>query len=229
SGLSDETFESLRAELAKYPLKSEAMSIFIPASHRLTGNDVDFEGALKFAGAALTRCKQVGAEVVVLGSGGARRVPEGFDHDVALGQFTEFCRELGDVADSVGIDIAVEPLNLREDNLINTIEQGARVVDAVAHPRIRLLADLYHMGEDNDSLESVAQAGTRLAHTHVADLGRVAPGYAENGEQDFTGFFRSLRRAGYDARCSFEGSYEDIATQAAPVIALMKQRWNESA
>jgi sugar phosphate isomerase/epimerase len=140
----------------------------------------------------------------------------------------EFCRRLGPVADSVGIDIAIEPLNRKEDNLVLSVEQGARIVDEVAHPRIRLLADFYHMFEENEPVENVANAGARLRHTHLADLGRVAPGYAE-GEADFVGFFRSLRRAGYDGRCSFEGRLDDLATQAKPLLDLMKQRYQESA
>jgi sugar phosphate isomerase/epimerase len=137
------------------------------------------------------------------------------------------------VAQEAGIVIAIEPLNSREDNLILSVAQGAALVDEISHPHIQLLADLYHMTEENERIENVGDAGACLRHTHVADLGRVAPGYAANGEADFLGFFREARRAGYDQlpapRCSFEGSFHDMASQAAPAIALMRQRWQESA
>jgi len=221
-------WEQLRDAMAPLPLKVEAFNSFIPATHRITGPDVNLNTVLEYAGTALQRCKELGADVVVLGSAGARKVPDGFDKAEARSQFIEFCRRLGPVADKVGIDIAIEPLNSQEDNLVLSVEQGARIMDEVAHPRIQLLADFYHMFEENEPVEHVAEAGSRLRHTHLADLGRVAPGYAE-GEADFIGFFRNLRRAGYDGRCSFEGRLDDLATQAKPLLDLMKQRYQESA
>ena len=222
-------FEALRAALEPHPLRVEAFNSFIPGHHRLTGPNVDLAPVLDFCRTALRRCKAIGGEVVVLGSAGARKVPEGFDRERAEGQFIAFCRELGPVAEEAGIDIAIEPLNSREDNLIVSVQHGARLVDEIGHPRIQLLADFYHMFEENEPVDNVAEAGARLRHTHVADLGRVAPGFASAGEADFTGFFRNLRRAGYDARCSFEGSFKDIGAQAKPVLDLLKQRWQESA
>ncbi|MBV9865253.1 MAG: sugar phosphate isomerase/epimerase [Abitibacteriaceae bacterium] len=222
-------FEKLRTALEPYPLKVEAFNSFIPAKHRITGPDVQLQEVLDYCRTALTRCQVLGGEVVVLGSAGARKVPAGFDPQEAEQQFIHFCRELGAVASEVGIDIAIEPLNSQEDNLILTVEQGARIMDEVGHPRIQLLADLYHMIEENEPVTAVAAAGKRLRHTHVADLGRVAPGYATEGEADFTGFFRNLRQTGYDARCSFEGKFDDITAQSKPLIDLLRQRWQEAA
>lgn len=228
----DGAFERLREALEPYPLRVEAFNSFIPAHHRITGPDVDLERVLNYCRIALLRCKALGGEVVVLGSAGARKVPEGFDRAKAEQQLVEFCQELGVVAEEVGIDIALEPLNSKEDNLLLTVKHGAHLVDTVGHPRIRLLADLYHMSEENEPLDHVATAGPRLRHTHVADLGRVAPGFAAGGEEDFVGFFHNLRAAGYDAhgdgRCSFEGKFSDIEKQAKPVIALLRQRWEET-
>lgn len=229
----EQAFAELRDILAPFPLKIEAFNSFLPGSQRITGPHVDTQAVLNYCRTALTRCKALGGDVVVLGSAKARSVPEGFDKAVADKQFVEFCRELGPVAQEIGITITIEPLNSREDNLVLSVAEGARIVDEVAHPSIQLLADLYHMTEESERIENVGDAGARLRHTHVADLGRVAPGYAPNGEADFLGFFRELRRAGYDAlpnpRCSFEGSFEDIEKQAKPTIDLMRRRWEESA
>jgi sugar phosphate isomerase/epimerase len=222
-------FEALRDALANQPLKVEAFNGFIPGHHRITGPDVDLPAVLGYCRTALTRCKAIGGEVVVLGSAGARKVPAGFEGAHALRQFVQFARELGPIAEEVGIDIAIEPLNHDEDNLINSVEHGAQLVDEIAQPRIALLADFYHMFKDDEPVEHVAAANGRLRHTHLADLGRVAPGFAAVGEADFIGFFRNLRRAGYDGRCSFEGSFQDIGGQSRPALALMRRRFAESA
>jgi sugar phosphate isomerase/epimerase len=222
-------FEALRSALDGAALAVEAFNSFIPGHHRLTGPEVDLGKVLEYCRVALARCQALGAEVVVLGSAGARKVPNGFDEQTAERQFIEFCRELAPLAQHNGIVICIEPLNAKEDNFLLSVEKGAQLVDAVAHPNIQLLADLYHIELEAEPLEHVAAAGARLRHTHVADVGRVAPGFAQQGEADFTGFFAALHRAGYDtsthaARCSFEGSYQDIFEQATPLLGLLKER-----
>lgn len=221
---SEAEFERLRAIVADAPLQPEAFCVFLPPHHRITGPDVDLAAVLTYASEAMQRAHALGGEIVVLGSGGARKVPAGFDPDVALNQFKQFCRELGPRAQQAGVTIAIEPLNSGEDNLINSVAQGAQIVDEVAHPHIQLLADFYHMIEEGESVENAKDAGKRLKHTHVADLGRVAPGFAE-GEADFVAFFGALRAAGYDDRCSFEGKTHDLARQAKPLLDTMRARY----
>ncbi len=224
----ERAFETLRQSLENQPLQIEAFNAFIPAHHRITGTEVDLSEVLKFCRTALERCKILGGEVVVLGSAGARKVLDNFDWAQAEKQFVAFGRELGPIAEAINITIVIEPLNAKEDNLILSVEHGAHLVDEIDHPRVQLLADLYHIVEEGEPLQNVAAAGARLKHTHLADLGRVAPGFAENGEAPFLEFFSNLKRANYDARCSFEGNTPDLAAQAAPMLELMRRRWNEA-
>lgn len=222
-------FERLRRALAPCPLRPEAFNSFIPGKHRLTGPEVNLKAVLAYCRTALRRCKALGGEVVVLGSSAARKVPEGFSASKAESQFIAFCRELAPLADESGLDVVIEPLNRKEDNLILSVEHGIRLVDAIGKARIQLLADLYHMSEEREGREVLVKAGPRLRHTHLADRGRVAPGFATGGEEDFIGFFRNLRRAGYERRCSFEGRFDDIEKQCKPVLDLLRKRWAEAA
>jgi len=230
---SEAEFEALRALVAAAPLPVRAFNSFLPAAQRITGPGVDWPGVLDYCRVALARGRALGGDVVVLGSAGARSVPEGFDPAQAERQFCEFCRLLGPVADAADMEIAIEPLNAREDNLILSVAHGARLMDEINHPRIRLLADFYHMGQEHEPVDAVAAAGARLRHAHLADLGRVAPGYAPDGEADFLGFFRALRQSGYAdqpyARCSFEGKLDNIEAQTPPMMRLLRARWQESA
>lgn len=227
--IDDAAFATMKSEVEAAPIRIEAFNVVLPQGHRLTGPEADLPKALEHCRKVFPRCKALGGEVIVLGSGKARMAPDDFDHARADEQLLEFCRSLGPIAQNAGIVMAIEPLNTREDNLVTTVAQGARIVDAVAHPNIQLLADLYHMVMDEEPVEEVSKAGARLKHTHLADLGRVAPGFAPEGEADFVGFFRQLRATGYDARCSFEGGFKDMSAQLKPALDLMKQRWSESA
>lgn len=225
---SDETFNALQQAVDSAPIRPEAFNAFLPPHHRLTGPSVDLQTTLDYAGEAMNRCAALGAEIIVLGSGGARKVPEGFPMDEALAQFTAFCRELAPRAASAGVTVVIEPLNSEEDNLINSVAAGARVVEEVSHPHLQLLADFYHMFKDGEPMQNIVDAENKIRHTHLADLGRVAPGYAREGEADFIGFFGALKQIGYDARCSFEGKTDDLIAQARPLLKHMKQRATQS-
>jgi sugar phosphate isomerase/epimerase len=226
-------WEVVQNEVVKSHLPVAAFNGFLPVHQRITGPEVDLSAVLEYSRIALERCHKLGGDVVVLGSGKARRAPAGFDLSRAERQFIEFCRELAPIAQHNRITICIEPLNAREDNLICSVAHGAKIVDEVAKPSIRLLADFYHMMEENEPLENVVAAGGRLRHTHLADIGRVVPGTAESGEADFKGFFRALKDAGYaagstpgaSARCSFEGNAENILQQAAPMMRLLHERF----
>jgi D-psicose/D-tagatose/L-ribulose 3-epimerase len=226
---SKEEFDNLRELIDHSSIKVEAFMAFFPPFHRITGPNVKLETVLEYAEEAMRRAKILGGEIIVLGSAGARKLPLGFDPEVARSQFIEFGRELGPRAEAAGITIAIEPLSTGEDNFITSVPQGADYVDAIGHPNIQLLADFFHMFEEDEPLENIVAAGPRLKHTHLADLGRVAPGFAKAGEADFQGFYRALRAAKYDARCSFEGKCDDLARQAKPIIAHMRERYAQSA
>ncbi len=225
---SEAEYEKLRAIADHAPIKPEAFCVFLPPHHRITGPDVNLLSVLTYAGEAVKRIGQIGGEVVVLGSGSARRVPDGFPMVEARRQFVEFARELSPLAEQNGVTVVIEPLNAREDNLVTSVETGADFVREVNSPAIRLLADFYHMNEENEGVNSVVNAGNLLHHTHVADLGRVAPGFAKEGEADFKAFFGALASVGYDARCSFEGKTDDLTRQAKPLLNHLRERFAQA-
>jgi D-psicose/D-tagatose/L-ribulose 3-epimerase len=225
---SEAEFEKLRGVVEKAPLKPEAFCVFLPPHHRITGPNVDLPAVLNYATEATKRCSALGGEIIVLGSGGARKVPAGFSMETARNQFEEFCRELGPIAAAAGITIAIEPLNTSEDNLVTSVSTGAEIVDSVSHSHIQLLADYYHMFLEEESTENIVAAGAKLRHSHLADLGRVAPGFAKEGEADFHSFFKALKQINYAGRCSFEGKTDDLAAQAKAIIAHMKKRYAEA-
>ncbi len=225
--------DELHRAVRQHALPLQSFNVFLPAHHRITGPDVQLHRVLDYCRVALGRCSALGGQIVVLGSGGARRVLDGWSHEEARSQFISFCRALEPIAAQNNTTIAIEPLNRREDNFLNSVQDGIGLVREIACPRIQLLADQYHMDEDGESYESVAQAQEFLRHAHTADLGRCAPGFAPEGETDFIGFFHALRQSGYaqrpDARLAVECNWSNLNEQAAPAIALLRRRWDASA
>jgi sugar phosphate isomerase/epimerase len=224
----DSVFDKLHRDLSKFALRVEAFNSFIPPKYPITGPQADLGAVLGYCRRALPRCRALGGEVVVLGSGAARRFPAGFPREKAEAQFIAFCKELGPIAERANLTIAIEPLNSSDDNLCVRVDHGARLVDAVNHPRIQLLADMFHIAYEHEPYINIFQAGSRLRHVHVADVGRVAPGFAAVGEENFIGLFKILRQINYPGRCSFEGKFDDIDKQTPSMIAFLKKRWLQS-
>jgi sugar phosphate isomerase/epimerase len=221
AALTEEEFQQLAGKVAQLRIPVAAANVFIPGAIKLTGPDVDPARQMAHVAATLGRLGRLGVQVVVFGSGGARRVPDGFSRDEAFTQLVDFCRRVAPVAREHGITIVVEPLRRQETNIINTAREGLALVNAVDRPEIRLLVDYYHLAEEGENADIIAEAGPLLAHTHIANpKGRVYPLGA--GEADYAPFFSNLCKIGYQGRLSIEASTTDFASQAPQSLAFLR-------
>ncbi len=203
----DRAFRTALKEVQESGLPCPAVNVFIPADLKITGSSVDLAALEAFVTTACQRASQAGVDRIVFGSGGARRVPDGYDRREAWNQLVSFLHMLAPVAARNGVTIAVEPLNQAECNVLTSVAECARLVRQVNHPSIRLLVDAYHMLKDNDALEDIVANGDLLAHVHVATVpNRLAPGLEEC---DLPLFFETLKRSGYDGRISIEANLPD--------------------
>jgi sugar phosphate isomerase/epimerase len=222
AALTDEDFKRLDAQVAQLRIPLAASMSFVPSAIKLTGPDVDPSKQMTYVTGVLGRLKQLGVKVVVFGSGGARRVPDGFSKEEAIAQLVDFCRRIAPVARDNGITIVVEPLRKQETNIINTAREGLALVKAVDRPEIRLLVDYYHLTEEGENADIIAEAGPLLAHAHIANpKGRVFPLSAD--ESAYEGFFSNLCKVGYPGRLSIEASTTDFASQAPQAITLLRK------
>lgn len=116
----------------------------------------------------------------------------------ALACLTDVCQ----AALAAGVTILLEPLNRYECDYINTLEDGLGVIEEIAAPNLKLLADTFHMNiEEVDIAASLRRAAPRLGHVHLVDSNRRAPGH---GHLDIGGILRELRDIGYGGYLSFE-------------------------
>jgi sugar phosphate isomerase/epimerase len=200
-------FDAALAEVRQTNFPCPAVNVFIPADLKITGPNANLAQLERFVTTACQRAHQAEVEIIVFGSGGARRIPDGFDRREAWQQVTAFCKMLAPIAASNGVTIAVEPLNKAECNILNTVSECAQLVKEIHHPAIRLLVDAYHLLKDNDSLQDVAANGSLLAHVHIATTdNRLAPGMETC---DLQPFFNALVSSGYSGRVSIEAKLPD--------------------
>lgn len=186
--------------LRELPLPPETFNSFVRTG-KIVGPDVEFSVLTQYVQTALSRAAEIGGKIIVFGSGGARNVPEDFDPETARRQLRDFLNLCADVSEQTGIVIAIEPLRRAESNIINRVSEGAEWARQIARSGIRDLGDTYHMEQEGEPLTALIEARDVLAHVHVADDGRLAPG---TGSYDYVSLFGALRDAGYDARVSIE-------------------------
>ena len=98
--------------------------------------------------------------------------------------------------------VYLEPLNRYEARYLNTVGVAADLCSAADHPRVQLMADLFHMNiEEADIPASLRAVAPHLGHVHLADSQRWLPGH---GHTDFVGAFRALREIDFDGWLALE-------------------------
>lgn len=225
--MSEDGYTALRRQARDLPLVPEAWNIMLPTTLKVVGPEANHEGMVAYLETALSRAAELGGSIVVFGSAPSRRVPEDWSREEALEQFEDACLQGGEVAKNHGITLAVEPLPSSTVNLVNSVAEGARVVDHVGHPNVQLLADLGHVGVEGEPFEDTTAAGSALVHVHVAlPHSRLIP-LPSRGADFLKDYFQALRAAHYAGRISAECEWSDKA-ELAEGLAFMRTSWAEA-
>ncbi len=191
------------------PLPVPVANCFLPGDLKCVGPDRDLDAVLSYCKTVMERARELGLQTIVFGSGGARTVPD-YPEEKGLPEFIETCREMAPIAQAHDITIVVEPLS--GNDFINYLWEGAKIVEAVDHPNVRLLADFFHMVRNNDSPEEIRRFGELLHHVHVAEPeNRTAPGVEG---YDLSPYFEALAEANYDRAISMECRWNDLTAEA---------------
>lgn len=222
----DAAFASVQARYEQAELPVRAFNIFLPSDLKVVGPQVDPLRSANYVQRALTRAWRLGAEVIVFGSGGARMIPPGFERAQALDQLTIFLHQVADAAETHDLTVAIEPLNRKESNVINSVAEAVALAERVNRPSIQVLADFYHMDEEGEPLHELTRHRAWLAHIHVADRGRLAPG---TGDYPYPEFAAALAAANYTGMVSMECRWGDFAAEAGPAVSFLRQALAPSA
>ncbi|MDR1538833.1 MAG: sugar phosphate isomerase/epimerase [Clostridiales bacterium] len=198
----------------------EAFNGFIPKQVPLVGPNVDLKLIREYMTRAVSRSARLGARVIVLGSGDARRVPPGFDAEKARSQLSVAASIAGEIASACSITISIEPLNSGETNLINFLPEACALVKEIGRPSISVLADYYHMRKGSEPMSNVLLCGSLLSHAHIArkdDRGYPLPGDGE----EYGSFFDKLKDVDYQGRLSIEARSENPSQDGPRSLAYL--------
>jgi sugar phosphate isomerase/epimerase len=222
-GLEDQkSLAAAKKAVAASQLPTLAFNVFIPRDLRVVGTDIDVGRVKSYLGRAAELLAYAHAKIIVFGSGRARNVPEGFDRDKAEAQLIDALCWSAEALQGSDTTLVIEPLNRKESNIVNSVGEGVRFAKAVNRPEIRVLADIYHMDEENEPLSEVAAHVEWLSHIHLADTGRFNPG---TGSYDYDTFFGYLKGANYRGMLSAECTVKNPEADMRQSLAFLRRHW----
>ena len=100
------------------------------------------------------------------------------------------------------LEIALEPLNRFESDLVNTAGDVIRLINDISHPAAKIMLDGFHMNiEEQDIEKAIFSAGDKLIHFQVSENYRGTPG---TGQTRWDAYKRGLEAINYHGVVSIE-------------------------
>ncbi len=219
SELREEDFERMKRSLEETGIPCPRFNVLFPGEMSLYQEGVG-EELRRYLETVLGRVRTLGGEIVVFGSGKSRMRPENLSYGDAFRCLTEKVRIMGEVAEKYGIAIAIEPLNRKETNMINSVAEGADLAAAVNHPAVRLLADYYHMAVEGEKVSEIIRVGG-VVHAHVAEpAGRK---YPTEETPELRDFMKAVATSAFPGMVSVEGHTEDLSLDGPAALKALRR------
>jgi len=125
----------------------------------------------------------------------------------------EALKEAAIYAQQMGITIGIEPINRYETFLVNTCEQGLKLMEMTGEANVKIHLDAYHMNiEECDFYEPTKKAAPYLCHYHLSESHRGTVG---TGLVDWDGIYKALGQADYSGLVGLESFIEPSPAMAA--------------
>ena len=128
-------------------------------------------------------------------------------------------RKVCQLAANWEMDIALEPLNRFESDLVNTAADVVRLIDDIDHPAAKILLDGFHMTiEERELEEALKTAGNKLIHFQVSENHRGTPG---TGQTNWAAIKKGLESIDYQGNVSIE-SFTTKVQELAGAVCIWK-------
>ena len=220
----DEDITALGEKIKSLGLKVLAANCMFSPKMRLLEGEEGYPSIREHLEKALPRAKELGVPVVILGSGDARKIPEGMTKEEAEDRFVAVIKDvIAPMFAEYGIMIGLEELRAEECNFINTCKEVMEIIRRVNLPNVKLLLDFYHAILGGDTLEELETYGTEnIVHVHYGSPvnERRAPKYGVD-DHLIKEYFTMLKKIGYDGGFSLEATYGDFESEAKEALSVM--------
>lgn len=213
--ISDEDFE----KIIDKKIKIRAFNCFVPSELKIIE---DTPKMWEYINKAFWRMEKLSAEIIVFGSGGARRVPDSMPFEKGLEKLEEFIIKCNELAKKHNIILALEPLNHNESNFLLTVKSAYDLCSKLNLSNVKILADIFHMHVENEDFSVINTTVDKICHVHINNpLTRTCPTREEN--KYIRSFAETLIDAGYNKTVTIESAYSDFTKDIKDAIIYLKE------
>ncbi len=176
--------------------------------------------AIDFIAGFIETAAAFGAPAIIGSMQGS--IPDKTQRRTAEGWVRAALNQLAALASKFDVPLLLEPLNRYETNLINRLEQGAELIQSLDCDNVKLLADLFHMNiEEQSIVDAIRRWGSFIGYVHFVDSNRRPAGL---GHIDFGEIGRALGDIGYNGYISAEAlPYPDSAAAAEQTMKVFEK------
>ena len=147
-------------------------------------------------------CRDVGGDVLVLGSPQQRNLLPGVSHEEATDHAIDVITAALPALEENQVTLALEPLGLAEGDFWVTAAETIATIERIQSPRVQLHLDVKAMSSESLPVTEVIRQGAKyMVHFHANDPNKRGPGM---GDVDFVPILHTLRDVGYDGWVSVE-------------------------
>jgi D-psicose/D-tagatose/L-ribulose 3-epimerase len=214
--------KKVKEALDEYGLEATVCGAFGPGRDFTNDDPAYHKESFKYIESCLNICNGLGAEFfagpMYSAVGKARLVsPEqkNREWERAVNNLGKVC----ELASAKGLELALEPLNRFESDLVNTAEDVMSLIADINHPAAKVLLDAFHMNiEEPDIEKAILLAGDKLIHMQVSENYRGTPG---TGQTRWDAYKRGLEAINYKGIISIE-SFTPEAKELAGAVCIWK-------
>ena len=217
--LEEEEFESILKLFKNQRLRMERAALLLPKTLSVMGDAYNEKQLRDYLSVAFDRMDKLGCNLVVFGSGKSRNFPPSMRWQDAFLSLVNVTKLIGEIALEHSIEIAIEPLNREETNMINTLCEGAALQAEVNMKNVGLLADSYHMRKEGEDLKRIIYCSP-LVHTHIAM--KEGRRYPTEAKAEVREFFSVLKEVGYDGTMSIEAKSDDWKSDSIKALKVLR-------
>jgi D-psicose/D-tagatose/L-ribulose 3-epimerase len=197
--------KAVKKGLDDFGLLAAVCGAFGPSRDLTNEDPAVHENCFDYVRSCLDLCNTLGtpffAGPMYSAVGKARMVPSEQrkrEWDLAVKNLRVVCKLAGER----NLEIALEPLNRFESDLINTAGDVIRLIDDISHPAAKIILDGFHMNiEEPDVEKAIISAGNKLIHFQVSENYRGTPG---TGQTRWDAYKRGLEAINYKGLVSIE-------------------------
>ncbi len=213
--ISDEDFEKIEKE----NIKIRAFNCFVPSEFRITE---DRQTMWDYIEKAFYRMEKLSAEMIVFGSGGARRIPDSMKYEDGFNILENFIIRCNELAKKHNMILVIEPLNRNESNFLPTVKSAYDLCKKLNLSNTKILADIFHMHVEKEKFTTINETIDEIIHVHINNpLTRSCPTLEEN--EIIRKFADSLYSASYDKTVTIESSYNDFSNEIGDALIYLKE------